>query len=134
MKDSLHAATPTRRGSTRSYQAHYAAYIRIFERLRPATIAVGADVGMMGGSLAHEFMVLTPHGEDTLVLCDACGYAANQQIATVRKPEPPRRGAAADRGSRHAGHRHHRRAGRVPRVGDRPHRQGDVLRRPATGG
>ena len=42
----------------------------------------------MGGSGAHEFMVLNEHGEDTLVLCDACGYAANQQVARVRRPEP----------------------------------------------
>jgi prolyl-tRNA synthetase len=72
----------------RSYMAHYHAYERIFQRLGLATVAVGADVGIMGGSLAHEFMVFNEHGEDTLVLCDACGYAANQQIATVRKPEP----------------------------------------------
>ena len=52
------------------------------------TVVVGADVGIMGGSLAHEFMVLNDAGEDTLVLCDACGYAANQQIARVAKPEP----------------------------------------------
>ena len=43
---------------------------------------------MMGGSLAHEYMYLTPIGEDTLVLCDHCGYAANRQIARVRKPIP----------------------------------------------
>jgi prolyl-tRNA synthetase len=41
---------------------------------------------MMGGSLAHEYMYLTPVGEDTLVLCDACGYAANRQIARFAKP------------------------------------------------
>ncbi|TMB57043.1 MAG: proline--tRNA ligase [Chloroflexi bacterium] len=72
-----------------SYEAHHTAYDRIFERLGLPIVTVGADVGIMGGSLAHEFMVLNPHGEDTLVLCDSCGYAANQQIATVRKPEPP---------------------------------------------
>jgi prolyl-tRNA synthetase len=72
-----------------AYQAHRAAYTRIFERLGLATVVVGADVGVMGGSLAHEFMVLNPHGEDTLVICDSCGYAANQQIAQVRKPDPP---------------------------------------------
>ena len=71
-----------------SYQAQYGAYSRIFERLGLETIVVGADVGMMGGTEAHEFMLLTPVGEDTLVLCDQCGYAANQQIATVRRPEP----------------------------------------------
>ncbi len=52
-------------------------------------MAVGADVGIMGGSLAHEFMVLNEHGEDTLVLCEGCDYAANQQIAAVVKPDPP---------------------------------------------
>lgn len=72
----------------RSYMAHYHAYEKIFERLGLKTVAVGADVGIMGGSLAHEFMVLNQHGEDTLVICEACGYAANQQIAQVRKPEP----------------------------------------------
>jgi prolyl-tRNA synthetase len=76
-------------GLDAAYQAHHAAYIRIFERLGLATVVVGADVGIMGGSLAHEFMVLKPYGEDTLVICDSCGYAANQQIAQVRKPEPP---------------------------------------------
>jgi len=43
----------------------------------------------MGGSLAHEFMVLNEAGEDTLVICESCGYAANQQIAVAVKPEPP---------------------------------------------
>ena len=51
---------------------------------------------MMGGTEAHEFMVLNPAGEDTLVLCDACGYAANQQIAIVPQAEPPAEDAAAD--------------------------------------
>jgi len=88
MKDSYSLDTDEA-GLDRSYQAHYGAYERIFERLGLSTVAVGADVGIMGGSLAHEFMVLNEHGEDTLVLCDACGYAANQQIATVRKPEMP---------------------------------------------
>ena len=73
----------------RSYMSHYHAYERIFDRLGLETVAVGADVGIMGGSLAHEFMVLNEHGEDTLVLCESCGYAANQQIARVRKPDPP---------------------------------------------
>ena len=70
-------------GLDHSYQLHYAAYQRIFARLGLDVVAVGSDVGIMGGSGAHEFMFLNPHGEDTLVLCDACGYAANQQIAAV---------------------------------------------------
>jgi prolyl-tRNA synthetase len=52
------------------------------------TVAVGADVGIMGGSGAHEFMVLNEHGEDTLVLCETGDYAENQQIAAVSHPEP----------------------------------------------
>ena len=71
-----------------SYQAQYGAYARIFERLGLDTVAVASDVGMMGGTEAHEFMLLNPAGEDTLVLCENCGYAANQQIANVRRPEP----------------------------------------------
>ncbi|MBM4408486.1 MAG: proline--tRNA ligase [Chloroflexi bacterium] len=71
-----------------SYQAQYGAYARIFERIGLQTIAVSADVGMMGGTEAHEFMLLNPAGEDTLVLCDQCGYAANQQVAKVRRPKP----------------------------------------------
>ena len=81
-------------GLERQYRAHYEAYFRIFGRCALPTIAVGSDVGMMGGSQAHEYMYLTPIGEDTLVLCDdACGYAANRQIARFRKdpPEPEER-------------------------------------------
>jgi len=88
MKDSYSCDRDTE-GLDRSYQLHYEAYTRIFERLGLEAIPVGADVGMMGGSLAHEFMVLNTWGEDTLVLCERGDYAANQQIAVVRKPEPP---------------------------------------------
>jgi prolyl-tRNA synthetase len=76
-------------GLDHSYELQHGAYTRSFERMGLETVAVGADVGVMGGSGAHEFMVLNEHGEDTLVLCDACGYAANQQIARVRIPAPP---------------------------------------------
>jgi prolyl-tRNA synthetase len=87
MKDS-YSLDADEAGLDASYQAHHQAYTRIFERLGLSTVPVGADVGIMGGSLAHEFMVLNEHGEDTLVLCDACGYAENQQIARVSVPEP----------------------------------------------
>jgi prolyl-tRNA synthetase len=72
-----------------SYERHYEAYTRIFERLGLRAIAVASDVGMMGGSQAHEFMVLNPYGEDVLVLCETCGFSANRQVATVRFSEPP---------------------------------------------
>jgi prolyl-tRNA synthetase len=76
-----------------SYWAQHGAYVRIFERLGLETIAVSSDVGMMGGSLAHEFMVLNPAGEDVLVLCESCDYAANRQVARIPREvtatEPP---------------------------------------------
>ena len=75
-------------GLDRSYRMQYEAYERTFRRLGLEAIAVGADVGIMGGTGAHEFMVLNEYGEDTLVLCDQCGYAENQQIAEVAKPVP----------------------------------------------
>ena len=77
-------------GLDAQYRAHYQAYFNIFNRCGVPSIAVGSDVGMMGGSLAHEFMYLTPVGEDTLVLCRHCGYAANRQIARfAKKPAAP---------------------------------------------
>jgi prolyl-tRNA synthetase len=75
-------------GLDRSYWEQYEAYVRTFERLGLKTIAVSSDVGMMGGSQAHEFMVLNPAGEDVLVLCQDCDYAANRQVAIVPKPDP----------------------------------------------
>lgn len=74
-------------GLETQYRRHYQAYFNIFRRAGLNVIAVAADTGMMGGKLAHEFMYLTPIGEDTLILCDSCGYAANRQVAAVRKPE-----------------------------------------------
>ena len=71
-----------------SYQAQYDAYVRTFERLGLKTVAVSSDVGIMGGSGAHEFMVLNPAGEDVLVLCEACGYAANRQVARIEHTPP----------------------------------------------
>jgi prolyl-tRNA synthetase, family II len=75
-------------GLDESYRKHYEAYEKIFERLGIDAIAVRSDVGIMGGSGAHEFMALSEFGEDTLVLCDSCGFADNQQIAIVGKPDP----------------------------------------------
>ncbi|MEA2642082.1 MAG: prolyl-tRNA synthetase [Chloroflexota bacterium] len=89
MKDS-YSLDADAAGLEQQYRRHYSAYFRIFSRAGlPDVISVRSDVGMMGGKLAHEFMFLNPIGEDTLVLCDACGYAANQQIAHFRKPTPP---------------------------------------------
>ncbi len=77
-------------GLDRQYQAHFEAYHRIFQRCGLPVIAVSADVGMMGGKAAHEFMTLTSVGEDTILICDACGYKANRQIAAYKKSVPDR--------------------------------------------
>lgn len=71
-----------------SYQAMYQAYVRIFERCGLRTKAVEADSGAMGGSSSHEFMVLADAGEDGIVECDACSYAANLERAE-RRVAPP---------------------------------------------
>lgn len=75
-------------GLDRQYQAHYAAYFCIFHRCGLPVRAVGSDTGMMGGKEAHEYMYLTPIGEDTLMFCDSCDYAANRQVAVFGKPKP----------------------------------------------
>ena len=67
------------------YPRIYQAYFDIFRRCGIDVVAVESDTGMMGGTMAHEFMALTPIGEDTLLLCDGCGYKANRQIATFQK-------------------------------------------------
>jgi prolyl-tRNA synthetase len=75
-------------GLDAQYRAHYQAYFNIFRRCGLDVQAVAADVGMMGGELAHEFMYLTSIGEDSLLFCDSCRYSANRQVATFRKPQP----------------------------------------------
>ena len=87
MKDSYSLDTDEK-GLDKQYRAHYQAYFNIFNRCDLPTKAVLADVGMMGGSIAHEYMYLTPIGEDTLLICDECGYMANRQIALFEKPVP----------------------------------------------
>ena len=67
-----------------SYEKMYNAYMRIFERCGLNFRAVEADTGSIGGSSSHEFMVLADSGEDAIVSCDACRYAAN-----VEKAESP---------------------------------------------
>ena len=85
MKDS-YSLDADEAGLDKQYRAHYQAYFNIFTRCGLDVIAVGADTGMMGGSMSHEYMALTAIGEDTLLLCDGCGYAANRQIAHFQKP------------------------------------------------
>ena len=64
------------------YEKCHAAYERIFERVGvPEVVSVKSDSGMMGGNISHEFMLLTPVGEDSNVLCDSCDYRANMEAA-----------------------------------------------------
>ena len=67
-----------------SYEKMYNAYVRIFERCGLNFRAVEADTGSIGGSSSHEFMVLADSGEDAIVSCDSCRYAANVEKAEVR--------------------------------------------------
>jgi prolyl-tRNA synthetase len=87
MKDaySFHAAEPD---AKREYQNMYDTYSRIFTRCGLAFRAVEADTGNIGGSLSHEFQVLAETGEDALVACDTCGYAANVEEAKIRAAAP----------------------------------------------
>ncbi len=75
-----------------AYEKHREAYCRIFDRCGLKYMAVEAHSGAMGGSQSHEFMVRSEAGEDFVVHCPACGYAANMEKATGRATAP----AAAD--------------------------------------
>lgn len=82
MKDAYSFHT-TQQDLEEYYQRAYDAYHRIFRRCGCKNfIAVQSDSGMMGGSISHEYMLLTEVGEDTLVICD-CGYSANMEAAAV---------------------------------------------------
>ncbi|MFH2123229.1 MAG: proline--tRNA ligase [Pseudomonadota bacterium] len=67
-----------------AYQKMYDAYQRIFTRCGLQFRAVEADSGSIGGSFSHEFMVLAKTGEDTLVVCSSCDYAANVEKAAIK--------------------------------------------------
>jgi prolyl-tRNA synthetase len=85
MKDS-YSLDADEAGLDRQYRAHYQAYFNVFHRCDLDVLAVTSDTGMMGGAAAHEFMALTGIGEDTIMRCEDCGYAANRQIAEFEKP------------------------------------------------
>jgi prolyl-tRNA synthetase len=79
----------------RTYQAMYDAYARIFRRCGLEFRAVEADTGNIGGSMSHEFQVLAQSGEDKIVSCSACRYAANVEQAEVRRANASEGGAEA---------------------------------------
>lgn len=72
-----------------SYQAMYDAYVKIFQRCGLQAHPVEADTGTIGGNHSHEFMVLAPSGEDGILFCPKCHYAANQERAERQVSESP---------------------------------------------
>lgn len=77
------------KGLEECYRAHYQAYYSIFRRCGLPFLAVESNAEGMGGNLAHEFICLTPIGEDVILLCDSCGYRASRQTARFRKTLAP---------------------------------------------
>ncbi len=80
MKDS-YSFDMDEEGLNHSYEIHRKAYHRIFERCGLKFYEVESDPGMMGGGQSHEFMAPSTAGEDEIVICDRCGYAANMEVA-----------------------------------------------------
>jgi prolyl-tRNA synthetase len=96
MKDS-YSFDLTDEGLVESYQKHRAAYIKTFDRLGLRYNIVSAVAGAMGGSSSEEFLAPSDTGEDTYVLCEKCGYAANvEAMVTTVAPSDPKGVAAAE--------------------------------------
>ncbi len=89
MKDS-YSLDASWEGLDKSYELHRQAYIKIYTRCGLKFFIVGASTGAMGGSASEEFMVESPYGEDTVVICDKCGYAANTEVAQSNVPPAKR--------------------------------------------
>ncbi|MEL6846905.1 MAG: proline--tRNA ligase, partial [Bacteroidota bacterium] len=87
MKDS-YSMDSSWEGLQAQYEAHYDAYFRMMARLGLPVAAVKSDVGMMGGRMAHEFMYLSPIGEDSIFICSASGKKANKEVAQIGKAKP----------------------------------------------
>ncbi|MBQ9623149.1 MAG: proline--tRNA ligase, partial [Treponema sp.] len=81
---SMHA---TQESLDETYDAYAKAYHKIFKRLGLKIIPVKADSGAMGGNGSEEFMVESPIGDDTLIICPKCGYAANAEKAACANDE-----------------------------------------------
>jgi prolyl-tRNA synthetase len=86
MKDS-YTLDVDQKGLDYGYSLHRQAYMNIFSRAGLRYFVVGASSGLMGGSASEEFMVPSISGEDRVARCEACGYAANVEVA-ASKPEP----------------------------------------------
>ena len=87
MKDA-YSFDATDEAAQASYRKMYDAYARIFQRCGLKAIAVEADTGVMGGKFSHEFMVPAETGENEVVFCEGCGYAANVEKAESRVQSP----------------------------------------------
>jgi len=74
-------------GAEKSYEKMFAAYNNIFRRCGLKYRPVEADSGSIGGSFSHEFMVMAESGEDAIVFCEKCNYAANLEKAEIARPE-----------------------------------------------
>ena len=83
MKDS-YSLDRDEKGLDESYERHFETYRRIFSRCGLVTFTVGASSGMMGGSESTEFMLESEAGEDQVVRCSKCGYAANLVVASSK--------------------------------------------------
>ena len=81
-------ATKDQNDLNASYDNVAAAYRKIFKRMGLSTISVKADTGSMGGFGSEEFMVESPVGDDTLLLCPNCDYAANVEKAACKTETP----------------------------------------------
>lgn len=86
MKDA-YSFDATDEGAEKSYWTMYEAYNRMFERCGLEFRAVLADTGNIGGSFSHEFMVLAETGEDVVMSCDKCDYAANLELAEIKQQD-----------------------------------------------
>ncbi len=98
MKDA-YSFDATDEGAMASYRKMYDAYKRIFDRCGLKNFPVEADTGVIGGNLSHEFMVPAETGENDVVFCEACGYAANVEKASSGIPKTAAReiGAAVEK-------------------------------------
>src|SRR6202042_2260080 len=88
MKDA-YSFDATEDGAKASYETMRKAYVRIFDAMGLRYRMVAADSGAIGGKTSAEFQVLADSGEDAIVACDRCDYAANVEVATVRVEDAP---------------------------------------------
>ncbi|MCJ7665230.1 MAG: proline--tRNA ligase, partial [Actinobacteria bacterium] len=87
------------KGLDEIYTKMHTAYSRIVERMDLKFRAVEADTGLIGGKSSHEFLVLAGDGEETLVYCPDCDYAANMEMAVFKDPEESKDQAQAIAGA-----------------------------------